>query len=702
MIAWAVFLVLLPFREGSGSAEGLLIAHLALLVAIGTSAPSLGRLRASLAFPSLAVLAAACLSGALGLYRFASLLAVVDLAAVLGVLLVVEACAREREMLSRSLLQAIALGGLAQALLILCALARSGLSTPSAGTMLNSDHAAAYLILAFWSLLALGHFSFPGGAIVRVLWSVALLGAALAQASRGALLALLFGSALYVAVRFRAMHKAARLGAIAAAAGVILLGGALVVHRFATVHDPYRWDRIRLWDVALKVARSNWAVGVGPGVYPYVTAPFDFPSRAGPVRFGKTVEATHSDYLRIPAETGIMGTLAFFALALGLGRVTYRAVRRGGAAEAALGAGLAGLLAQMMVENLSARPAVSYTGAAIAAMLAARSSLSPRDHAVEEREQILPRRRWIATLLENVGLGETALRRTGLDRTGLDRTGLDRTGLDRAGLDRTGLDRAGLDRAGSDSAGRGRADLGGAGFIWASLFWAGLVWAGIVFVLAPYLGHHAFQRFLDGGPSAPEQLARAAFWNPLHPEYRAVLARAVLSEKNPTAEHLARGLTAAGGAIGLKALDAEYHLLRARLARKAFHAGDGAADWITTADESYKEAARLDPRRPQAHLERGWMLLETGQPREARSCAETAIETEPNSFEARRLRACALLALGDRDAAIGELAEARRRRSALGSYVPLNEYERGVLRWEDDAWALTEERVSGEPRRSRL
>src|SRR5262249_3800318 len=114
-LAWSLFVLVLPFFEGSGSPTGLLIAHLVLLAAVAASAGTCGSLSVPLGLVSVAVFAVSGLSGTLGGYRYASLLAVVDLAALLAVLVVAEALCRARPDLVRTLLGALVLSGLVQA-----------------------------------------------------------------------------------------------------------------------------------------------------------------------------------------------------------------------------------------------------------------------------------------------------------------------------------------------------------------------------------------------------------------------------------------------------------------------------------------------------------------------------------------------------------------------------------------------------------
>src|SRR5262249_15891111 len=177
------------------------------------------------------------------------------------------------------------------------------------------------------------------GAVAAVL-----LVASILQASRGALLALIAGGALYLALRRRAMAPRMQAAAVALALGVLACAITLIGSPFPGSPDPFPWGRLRPLAVAVEVARGHPWLGVGPGVFTYVTAPFDLARADWPVRFAKHVEATHSDYLRVLAETGILGTAAALALLIVVIARAWPALRRRTPLESALAAALAGLL----------------------------------------------------------------------------------------------------------------------------------------------------------------------------------------------------------------------------------------------------------------------------------------------------------------------------------------------------------------------
>jgi len=305
------------------------------------------------------------------------------------------------------------------------------------------------------------------------------------------------------------------------------------------------------------------------------------------------------------------------------------ALRRRDPVDAALVAALAGLLVHALFENLSARPAVSCTGALVAGLLVSRARPASRGASPVLVSDSAARPPAAAT----IAAGPPSRRFLLL------------------------------------------------------IGWGLLVWAGVALVLAPYLGYRAFVRFAAGGTDPGRDYRAAVFWSPWHPDYRAALAEAVLTTPAPHPSDLAAGFAAIEEALRLKPVEPRYRLVRARLARAALAPGSGHVDWIRMADEDYAAAVALDPLHPQAHLERGWMHETLGHPETALAEADAALAAEPNSFEARRLRAVALVGLGRVSEARAEAAEARRRHAETAPIVPSNAYEAQVLRWDLDAWS---------------
>lgn len=713
VIPWLVLFVILPFGEGGASPEGLLAAHLVFLIAVAVSVREIS-LDRSLLIASLMVLGTAFLSSVMAPYLFAAWIALIDLAVLLGTLVLGEGVVRRDPETGSWILGGIVFSGLAQSLLIIPSRA-AGWGRFAPGTMLNPSHTAAYLSICLWALVALsvgtskprprgqsdsaersrrvvkGPPALPPALLVTI--GAILLAACLLQASRGGLIALAVGGVVFITSMFRGWTRRARTVAVLAALLVILAGGSVLAYRYMTKLDPYQWDRPKIWGVALRVASVYPVLGCGPGVFPHITAPFDFPHE-GPVRYAKQVEATHNDTLRIVAETGLVGALAWLMLLAVAGRRAVRGFVGGGPFEAALGAAVCGLIVQSLVENLSSRPAVAYTGGMILAILVARARPIAYERLGFPRTNLggampaSPRPEGAAILLS--GLGTSCLSDQGLPSEGTGSTGT-AIALDK-GVSESATKDGGLRSSRMRPSSRSGLSTPLQELVAGVCVYGGLAAIAIVFVIAPYCGHRSFRLFQQGTGPIGRHYQSAVWWNPIQPDYRAALAEAVLAAKAPAPEDLAAGLRSIDEAIGLKPVDPQYPVLKARLARRLLSVS-GDASWISLADAAYERAVTLDPLRPLARVERGWMLLDVRRASEARAEAETALAGEPNCFEARRLRAAALFELGRIEEARAEREEARRRHDLLVGYGPANGYEAQVLRWEDAGWALIERRL---------
>lgn len=107
-----------------------------------------------------------------------------------------------------------------------------------------------------------------------------------------------------------------------AALGVLLAGLGALVARVATDRDPLRFERVRIWGVALRVARDHLPWGTGPGGFADAALARNFPRVEGLARYGRTPDVAESDALQLCATTGVPGTLlaAWLVLSL-LGRL---------------------------------------------------------------------------------------------------------------------------------------------------------------------------------------------------------------------------------------------------------------------------------------------------------------------------------------------------------------------------------------------
>ena len=417
LLAWALLLALLagsPFGEGGARAEALFLLHSALLCAL---ALVLGALRpgpherppegaAALEPPpgwtgfflALVVLGISALRAP---YGYAALLALVDAGAALAAFVLGGMLARGRRE-RRLIAWLVVASALIQALIAAGQRIGGKPGERPAGTFLNPNHLAAYLacgILAGWGLLfdrlaresgggeETGEWRFRRVPVETAVLVAALAGlhvAFLLPASRGALVGLMAGY-LAMAAFFRGRLAPAARRIVAACMLLVLLFAGAAVARRLRAGDPYFWDRTLIWRASFEAVVERPVLGVGPGQFQYAAARFSPPHEDRPVRYGKHLDQTHSDPMRLLVEGGCAGMLAglsaFAALLLALGRGVRSALKDNDAVCPALAAAVAALMAHALVDNLSERPALVLTGAAMAGSIAAlgRRSRDQRD-----------------------------------------------------------------------------------------------------------------------------------------------------------------------------------------------------------------------------------------------------------------------------------------------------------------------------------
>ncbi len=82
---------------------------------------------------------------------------------------------------------------------------------------------------------------------------------------------------------------------------------------FSLKKDPYAFDRIYIWQVAVDILKDN-LLGVGPGNFSEVSKKYNFKQTKGPAHYFKVPRQTHNDYLKTAAETGLPGLFLLAAL----------------------------------------------------------------------------------------------------------------------------------------------------------------------------------------------------------------------------------------------------------------------------------------------------------------------------------------------------------------------------------------------------
>jgi len=362
----ALLVVLAPLGGGGSAAGALFVLQtLALLAAIAAASLPAPAPRP----PAIAAAGVLLLWLGVGLlradYRFAAFTATLDVALGASVLWSAWRLGLGATLAPR-LASIVVLAALPQAALALYQHEASG-GLRGVGTFTNPNHLAAFLNLAL-ALVAARLVARRGrdtGAWLAALLLLAAQGRAVA--SQGALAALLvvFGLAAARAARRR---RVARRWAMALAVVLVACAAVGIGARFAGPEDIYRFARVEIWQGALVAASEHPFAGIGPGMLEHVAERYNFPRFEGPVRFGRSFRAAHSQALEIVVECGIIGLLLVGAVGGSLLRDISRGRREVGMEEIRSGVlwGLGALAVHAIVETVFAAPAVVVAAAALA------------------------------------------------------------------------------------------------------------------------------------------------------------------------------------------------------------------------------------------------------------------------------------------------------------------------------------------------
>lgn len=225
----------------------------------------------------------------------------------------------------------------------------------------NEYGAALVLMLPFavhrasWSETLLGRF-LGAAAAVLILASIML------TQSRGALLALIFGAALFgLTLERRLALRFFAVGAVIATIAAGMLSEQLIA-RFSTILDVAETGeatdqavtgRLGAWTVAVKLFYDHPFLGVGAGnfnvLYPTTTIDLG-------IVFGSSTSSPHGLYLEVLSEHGVIGLAIYLGIIVLAARGVLRAMAvldarcdvRGKALCAAFGVGLAAHLTAMI------------------------------------------------------------------------------------------------------------------------------------------------------------------------------------------------------------------------------------------------------------------------------------------------------------------------------------------------------------------
>ena len=364
--------------EGGASATSLLLQHLLLAAGVAIAAlafppsghtPQRGPSIAWAVFVALAAAAAAAAP-----YAYAAWLVVVEIVAFSAMAWL---AAGEPQATSRALPPAIALLAAAHGVTAVAQKLAGG--ARPASTFLNPNHLAAWLAAAalFLAGRITGRGLAPsarwayGGAGLLALSGVYVTG------SRGAVLGLAAGAVALGAATFPELTPRARRNALLAAIAVAVAMGLGITARFRGSADPYPFHRTRIWAASLRALSGSPLLGTGPGQFTTAAANLNFPLEEAPLRYARAFRTPHSDVLRAICEFGLPAGLAALAAVALTASGAFRRRRELTAVERGALAALTGIFAQACVDDLSTRPAITLTGAALAGLLLARSAGRP-------------------------------------------------------------------------------------------------------------------------------------------------------------------------------------------------------------------------------------------------------------------------------------------------------------------------------------
>ena len=148
-----------------------------------------------------------------------------------------------------------------------------------------------------------------GPVFVRgVLMAVAAAGV-VASGSRAALVGV-----VAVAATWALAGRVSRRTRVAAALLVTLAVVGFSV-RLATDRDPLRYERIRIWAVAVRVAAAEFPLGCGPSGYADAAMAHNFPREGEFARFARLPDVAESDFLQLAATLGLPGVILLLGLA---------------------------------------------------------------------------------------------------------------------------------------------------------------------------------------------------------------------------------------------------------------------------------------------------------------------------------------------------------------------------------------------------
>ena len=371
-----LLLALLPWWEGGASPGGLFLTQTVAFSAVLIVAVRIIRARRVVvslgweATPAIGLLVLTVVSAGCCGYLYGAFLTSWDrlVAALLAAALVLDASLdpgkAQGPQLPWAWVGALATAGVAQSVLVLTMPAPENL-TPS-GTFANASQLAAWLNLALLvSAGALAECWRAGSRhrVVSLLLAAGILVDAAAlfrTGSRAALGSLVVVAAFWGLRASRNRGPRLRRAVWLLLAAFALAAVAAVGARFDRIADPYRYERVRIWEAGLRAMADHPILGLGPGMFERHGYPYNFPLDGEAFRFSKTPGSTHSSLVQAGAEMGIGGLVLAALLMILLG---WRACREAGSSGRRAGAAM-GLLACLLhgiVDRPFAVPAITLS-----------------------------------------------------------------------------------------------------------------------------------------------------------------------------------------------------------------------------------------------------------------------------------------------------------------------------------------------------
>ena len=233
-----------------------------------------------------------------------------------------------------------------------------------AGTFLNPNYLAGWFAATI--LFCAGRWiAAPDSCAARwyALATAPLFAGFVLSGSRGALIGIVAGGMLLAALVWPALKPGRRRGLVALLVVVGLAGGATLALRMRQP-DPYRYQRLKIWQASLTPLLSAPWAGSGPGQFVREAPNLQFPDGRGALRYDRGFRTTHSDWIRVAAEFGWPGVAAFGWIVVSVLAHVARRRRSSDPVDAAALAALACLFVHAGVDNLSRAPALYLLGAA--------------------------------------------------------------------------------------------------------------------------------------------------------------------------------------------------------------------------------------------------------------------------------------------------------------------------------------------------